>query len=204
MKKILFVFLVSASSFINASELDIFELQKASILDVGLLALENHFTREVDIGLSLYREGFISLDGIQYLSQVRVGYGDINIISKDKGKIVLKIDPPYFNIEFLNKIKGISRNNAIRLANAYFNAVRENLGINYNENGSVKSDMTYAYLGKWFSSRDVDISTLEKNSEKIKRNIVLRTIIQNVSQVGALFCEANGFMEKTTCKMIGE
>lgn len=203
MKKIVLAFsLLVVASIANSSDLDSFKSQQASILDLGLLALERHFSEPININFSLYREGFISSqDGAQYLSMVHIAYGDLSV---EKEKIVIHITAPYFNSEFMDKMKGVSRNGAVRLATAYFNAVREKLGVRFKEDGSVEDDITSMYLGKWFSPRGSSLNALQENAAKIGRNISLRTTLLDVGRVGFLSCEANGLLGKTNCKAFGE
>lgn len=203
MKRILLLFfLFSISmSICNAKDLDELSREKATLLDLGLSRLEVFFAEPVETSLSLYKEGFIGgHDTSGYTVIVNVDFGPPSLTDADK--IILKTGLP-FNMPFLSKMKGISQKSGERLALAYFNSVRERLGIRVKDDGSI-DDQSWVYVGTWFSHRGTTVEQKKMVAKTVGENIILSTTIPDVSGVGPLFCEARGILGQVKCKSLVE
>lgn len=203
MKRVLlsfFLFSISMS-ICNAQGLGGLSREKVTLLDLGLSRLEVFFAEPVEASLNLYKEGFINgNDTSGYTVIVNVDFGPPSLIDADK--IILKIGLP-FNTPFLSKMKGISRKSSERLALAYFNSVRERLGIQVKDDGSI-DDQSWIHVGTWFSHRGATVEQKKTVAKVVGENIILNTTIPDVSGSGALFCEARGINGRVKCKAFGE
>lgn len=201
-RTLLSFFLFSISmSICNAKGLEEFSKERVTLLDLGLSRLEVFFAEPIETSLGLYKEGFINgHDTSGYKVIVNVDFGPPALTDMDK--IILKISQPS-NMPFLEKVKGISRKAGERLALAYFNSVRERLGIQIKDDGSV-DDQSWIYIGTWFSHRGATVEQKKAVARTVGENIILSTIIPNVSEVGPLFCEARGISKQVKCKAFSE
>lgn len=194
---LIFIFVTLAT---NASVLDEIKSKRASVYDIGLLGLEMHFSEPINVGLNLYRKGIISgRDNAQYKSVVTIYYGPPSF---EKDKIVIEVHPP-FNVNSINQNKDISRNRAADLATAYFNSIRESLGIVIRDNGDM-DDQSWLYIGKWFSPRGASVESRKRSAYIIGQEIILKTVVRDVRQVGFLTCETRGISGEVLCRAFGE